>query len=74
MVRASTYEKVQAEIKKLEGKPLDSIVDNLNKILAMLVEQSEGSFSRKAHGLVMEGSGWDQKVVMHERDLKVHLK
>lgn len=74
VARQSTYNKVVSEIKKLEAKDLDSIVDNLAKIMDALLEANLKSFNKKSESLVFEGSGWEPKVELHKSDLKSQLE
>ena len=69
MLEKHAHEKVSTNIKKLGQQNLDDIADNLSKILKTLVDSSLESFERKANALVMEGSGWSDKVNIHKTSL-----
>jgi|LauGreDrversion4_2_1035121.scaffolds.fasta_scaffold228475_1 hypothetical protein len=73
MLRQITYQKVEGEVKKLEKKDLDEICDNLSTILHAILESSMGSFKKRAEALVIEGSGWENKVSAHRNDLNSHI-
>jgi hypothetical protein len=42
-------------------------------ILKAIGDSSLSSFSKRAESLIIEGSGWDQKVASHRSDLNAHI-
>ena len=73
LIRQRTYDKVGTEIKKLQQKPLEEVADQLAKILNALISQNMQSYASKAKSLVIAGSGWEQKVALHTKDLQNQL-
>ena len=74
VIRQSTADKVKAEIRKLQTKPLEEVADSLATILNALLDTNMKSYQRKAKSIVMEGSDWEQKVALHTNDLKSQLE
>lgn len=72
-LRTEKVEKVTHEVKKLESKDLDDIVDDLSIILDTLMKSSLNSFNKSADDLVFEGSNWEQKVEYYKKDLQSRL-
>ena len=58
------------DIRKLEGKKLDDVAENLSKILDTLAVSSIESYKRKAEKLVMKGTRWNLQVGIHAATLK----
>jgi len=73
MLRQITYQKVEGEVKKLEKKDLDEICDNLSAILHAILDSSMSSFKKRAEALIIDGSGWENKVSAHKNDLNSHI-
>ena len=61
------------DIRKLEGKNLDDVAEQLSNILDTLAVSSVESYKRKAEKLVMKGSNWGMKVQIHAATLKAFL-
>ena len=70
LIRQYTYDRVVSDIKKLQQKPIEEIADQLSTIHKAMLDQSMKSFERKAQSLIIQDSGWDQKVALHCNDLK----
>ena len=73
MLGQQAQEKVMTDIRKLEGKNLDDVAEQLSKILDTLAVSSVESYKRKADKLVMKGSNWAMKVQIHAATLKAFL-
>ena len=64
---------MKADIRKLEQKSLDEVADQLAKILTALIDGNMQSYSRKVNALIIDGSGWDQKVALSSTELESQL-
>ena len=73
IIRNYTYDKVKSDIKKLEQRNLDDVADKLASILNKLIEGNMASYGQKVKKLVVEGSGWDQRIELSTKELDSQL-
>ena len=74
MLGQQAQEKVMTDIRKLEGKKLDDVAENLSKILDTLAVSSIESYKRRAEKLVMKGTKWAFQVGIYTTTLKQFLE
>ena len=73
ITRNYTYDKVKTDIRKLEQKSLDDIADKLASVLNALIDGNMQRYRQKVEALIIENSGWEQKVALSSEELESQL-
>ena len=73
MLREKAESKFESDVKSLKSRNMDDVAFSLNSILQTLFDQQTKSFAKLSKGLLIEGSGWADRVNAHSVDLKNHL-